>query len=48
MALGHNPHHVPEWLILILIQMSYDKLVLVPVSDRLHPGRLRTALEPCW
>jgi hypothetical protein len=35
---GHDSHDIPERLLLILVEMSYDKLVLVPVEDWLHPG----------
>jgi hypothetical protein len=35
---GHDTHYVPERLLLILVEVSYDNLVLVPVQDWLHPG----------
>jgi len=39
-------HHVPEWLFLVLIQMKYGNLVLVPVW--LHLAWLHIGLPASW
>jgi len=44
--LDHDMHHIPEWLFLVLIQMKYGNLVLVPVW--LHLAWLHIGLPASW